>query len=96
MIGPVAEPLCIKHAIYITTQATFNPEHGNSKIEEFAAGTLQLSHPCHNQRVERHVKLMAEPDKSVARFENRDGVIRQRIHSRKIMKRFDTKCQFNC
>ena len=79
-----------------TTEPPLTQNMAMSKIEEFVDAPLQLSHPCHNQHVERHVKLVTEACKSVTGFENRDGVIRQRIHSRKIMKKFDTKCQFNC
>ena len=79
-----------------TTEPPLTQNMAMSKIEEFADAPLQLSHPCHNQHVERHVKLVTEACKSVTGFENHDGVIRQRIHSRKIMKKFDTKCQFNC
>jgi len=67
-----------------------------SQVEEFISTPLQLSHPCHNQQVERHVKLVTEACKSVTGFENRDGIIRQRIRSRQMMKKFDTKCQFDC
>ena len=56
---------------------------------------LRLDHPCHNQAVERHVKLVTEASAAAATFERRDGIIRQRIHSRKLMKCFETKKQFN-
>ena len=55
---------------------------------------LVLKHPCHNQNVERHVKLVTEASSSVCSFERRDGMIRQKIRSRKLMKRFDNKSQF--
>ena len=38
-------------------------------------------HPCHNQRVEHHAKLVTEASASVAGHDNRDGMIRQRIRS---------------
>ena len=79
-----------------TTEPPLTQNMAMSKIEEFADAPLQLSHPCPNQHVERHVKLVTEACKSVTGFKNRDGVIRLRINSRKIMKKFDTKCQFDC
>ena len=67
----------------------------NNEIEELDSRPLKLLHPCHNQAVERHVKLVTEAARKVATFSRRDGLIRQRIRSRKIMKRFDCKNQFN-
>jgi len=55
---------------------------------------LVLKQPCHNQRVERHIKLVTEAAGSVAGFEKRDGMKRQRIRSRQIMKKFHIKLQF--
>ena len=56
--------------------------------------TMQLDHPCHNQCVERHVKTVTEAAAQVEGFERRDGLIRQKIKSRKLLKKFDTKVQF--
>jgi len=56
--------------------------------------SLLLYYPCHNQTVERHVKLFTEASAQVAGFERRDGIIRQKIKSRSLMKKFDTKMQF--
>ena len=42
---------------------------------------LQLDHPCHNQCVERHVKMVTEAAAQVEGFERRDGLIRQKIKS---------------
>jgi len=53
-----------------------------------------LKQPFHNQRVERHIKLVTEAAGSVAGFEKRDGMIRQRILSSQIMKNFHTKHQY--
>ena len=55
----------------------------------------KLNHPCHNQAVERPVKLVTEASASTAGHERCDGMIRQRIQSRKLMKSFETKKQFN-
>ena len=67
----------------------------NNEIGELDSRPLKLLHPCHNQAVERHVKLVTEVARKVATFSRRDGLIRQRNRSRKIMKRFDCKNQFN-
>ena len=48
----------------------------------------------HNQCVERHVKMVTEAAAQVEGFERRDGLIRQKIKSRKLLKKFDTKVQF--
>ena len=64
-------------------------------IEQCRTKPLQLNHPCHNQCVERHVKLVTEAAAQVVGFERRDGLIRQKIKSRKLMKVFDTKMQFS-
>jgi len=34
---------------------------------------LVLQHPCHNQAVERHVKLVTEAASVVTRYKKRDG-----------------------
>ena len=67
-----------------------------SDMEDLKSMPLQISHPCHNQAVERHIQLVSEVSALVTGFENRDGIIRQRIKSRHLMKRFDTKRQFSC
>ena len=64
-------------------------------LEDVLESPLVFKHPCHNQAVERHVKLVTEASASVTTFERRDGLIRQRIRSRKIMKDFETKKQFS-
>ena len=67
----------------------------NKEIEAFQQHKLNLEHPCHNQAVERHIKLVSEASAAVAGFKNRDGLIRQKIRSKKLMKTFNTKKQFN-
>ena len=67
-----------------------------SDMEDLKSMPLQISHPCHNQVVERHIQLVSKVSALVTGFENRDGIIRQRIKSRHLMKRFDTKRQFSC
>ena len=64
-------------------------------LEFLRAERLHLQHPCHNQAVERHIiKLVTEACSAVAGFERRDSLIRQQIRSRKLMKHFNTKIQF--
>ena len=67
----------------------------NKKIEAFQQHKFNLEHPCHNQAVKRHTKLVSEASAAVAGLKNRDGLIRQKIRSRKLMKTFNTKKQFN-
>ena len=66
----------------------------NSEIEDIQTHPLCLKHPCHNQAVERHIKLVTQASSSVAGYERRDGLIRQKIKSRRLMKVFNTKKQF--
>ena len=60
-------------------------------VNNFIIFPLTLNHPCHNQTAESHVKLVTEASAVVSTFEKRDGQIRQKITSRKLMKKFDTK-----
>ena len=65
------------------------------EINELRVQLLKLDHPCHNQAVEQHSKLVTEASASIASFEKSDGMIRLRIQSRKLIKFFETKKQFN-
>ena len=76
------EPTALKHLL-------------NKEIKALQHHKLNLEHPCHNQAVERHIKLVSEASAAVDGFKNRDGLIRQKIRSRKLMKTFSTKGQFN-
>ena len=67
----------------------------DEEINEIRRNPLYLKHPCDNQKVERHIKLVSEASLCVTGYERRDGMIRQRIRSRKLMKKFESKCQFN-
>ena len=62
----------------------------NEEVETFRDNQLKLNHP-----VERHVKLVSEASAAVSGFGSRDGLIRQKIRSRKLMTTFNTKKQFN-
>ena len=66
----------------------------SSEIASIADSPLKLDRPCHNQAVERHVKIVTEESGQVVGYERRDGLIRQKLKSRMIVKKFDTKQQF--
>ena len=51
----------------------------NKEVEAFQQHKLYLEHPCGNQAVERHIKLVSEASAAVAGCNNRDGLIRQKI-----------------
>jgi hypothetical protein len=50
--------------------------------------------PCHTQSVERSVKLVTEACAAVCGAKSRDGFIVNRLESRKLMPKFNTKSQF--
>ena len=76
------EPPALKHLL-------------NKEIKAFQQHKLSWEHPSHNQTVERHIALVSEASAAVAEFKNRDGLIRQKIRLRKLIKTFSTKKQFN-
>ena len=45
------------------------------KLDNFRSEPLLFLHPCHDQDVEHHVKLVTEASKSVSEYNNHDGVI---------------------
>jgi hypothetical protein len=50
--------------------------------------------PCHTQAVERCVKVVTEASVAVCGATARDGFIRSRLESRKLMQSFNTKSQY--
>ena len=46
------------------------------EIQNLRSAPLKISHPCHNQAVECHLKLVAETLSVTAGFASRDGLIR--------------------
>ena len=60
------EPPALKHLL-------------DKEIQAFQQHKLNLEHSCHNQAVERHIKLVSETSAAVARFKNIDGLIRQKM-----------------
>ena len=72
----------------LTRNLSFN------ELKSISEAPLILKHPCHNQNVERHVKMVTEASSSVFTFNRRDGLIRQKVKSRKLIKTFENKGQF--
>ena len=68
--------------------------HRDSEIEVIRKYPLKLNYPCHNQHVERRVKLVTEVSSQVCGIDRRDGLIRQKLVSRQIMKKFHSKHHF--
>lgn len=52
-------------------------------------------YPCHTQAVERCVKLVTEASSAVYGQNARDGFIRVRLESRRIMSQFNTKADYS-
>ena len=65
----------------------------DTSIAQMLTKPLVLQHPCHNQAVERHVKLVTEATSVVTGYEKRDGMLHQKIQSRLLMSKFDSKQQ---
>ena len=80
-LDKITEPPTIRH---------LNEEN----LNQLNSNALKLMHPCNNQPVERHVKLVSEAASQVTSFKRRDGYIRQIIRSRKLLKQLNTKPQF--
>ena len=80
----------------MTTEPPAIKSMNDAAIQRFKLDKLELDHPCHNQAVERHVKLVTKASIRVAGFQRRDGMIIQNIKSRKLMPSFNTEKQFNC
>ncbi|CAH1113005.1 unnamed protein product [Psylliodes chrysocephalus] len=84
----MSEPPILKHV-------------SNEDLEGFVSGQetdpsfLDLSKcPCHTQSTERCVHLVTEASSKVCGEEKRDGFIKSRIESRKLMKSFNSKSEF--
>ena len=52
----------------------------NMEIERIAMQKLVLSHPCQNQAVERHIKIVTEVSASVSGFERHDGSLDKNLN----------------
>lgn len=53
------------------------------------------NYPCHSQSVERMVKVVSDASAAVYGEQRRDGFIRQRVKSRKLMSKINSKKDFN-
>ena len=55
-------------------------------LNQLKSNALKLMHPCHNQAVEQHMKLVSVAALQVTLFGRRNEYIQQKIHSRKWLK----------
>ena len=69
---PVHEPPATKQFSY-------------QEINQLRLRLLKLDHPCHNQAVEQHVKLVTETSASTTSHERHDEMIRQRIQTNEVI-----------
>ena len=67
----------------------------DTEIGERLMKPLSLYQSCHNQTVERHVKSVTEACAQVTGYKRRDELIRQKIKSCNLMRKFDTNEHFN-
>ena len=65
-----------------------------NEIQNLRLIPFSSKHECHSQNVERHIKLVTEASSAVAGHDRRDGLIRNKIRSRKLMKNFECKRSF--
>ena len=66
----------------------------NDELKSVRQKPMFFKQPCHNQAVERHIKLVTQASANVAGFERGYGLICQKINSRSLMKKFEFKNQF--
>jgi len=66
----------------------------DTSIAQMLTKPLVLQHRCHNQAVERRIKLVTEAASVVTGCEKQDGMIHQKIQSRLLMSKFDSKQRF--
>ena len=66
----------------------------NDKLNSVQQKPMFFKQPCHNQVVERHVKLVTKASATEAGFKRRVGLICQMINSRSLIKKFEFKMQF--
>ena len=66
----------------------------DAELEALKCHPLAMKHPCHNQDVKQHIKLVTEASMPSANHENRDDLIKQQIHSRKLLNCFESQYQF--
>ena len=78
----------------LLTEPPITMPYSDNKIRGFKSQKLILKYPNNNQAVERHVKVVSESAAKVVGETNRDGLVRQKLKSRRLMKCFDTKNQY--
>jgi hypothetical protein len=83
---PRLEPVLTKHIPTVQILAWL------SSVEDIVIDIEPF--PCHNQSVERVIKIVTESASKVYGHENRDGYIRVQLERRKLMPHFDTKSEF--
>ena len=69
--------------------------YSNDCIRSLERIPLKFDFECHSQNIERHVKIVTEAAGAVCGHDRRDGHIRNKIKSRKLMKSFASKKYFN-
>ena len=77
----INEPPAIKHT-------------RDENLAKIRQTSLKLQHPCHNQAVERHIKVIIEASAAVSTFKRRNGLIRQKLKSQKLIKNINSKCDY--
>ena len=65
-----------------------------NEIQNLRLNPFSSKHECHSQNVERHIKSVTEASSAVAGHDRRDGLIRNKIRSRKLMNSFESKRSF--
>ena len=81
---------------WTSTRAIFEPpltKHlTNDELQKCIDVPLEVPfYPCHTQAVERAVKMVTEASASVIGEEERDGLIRQKVKSRSIIPKIESK-----
>ena len=67
----------------------------NDFIKSLEKIPLKLEFECHSQNIEKHVKTVTEAAGAVCGHHRRDGHIRNKIKSQKLMKSYTSKKYFN-
>ena len=80
----------------VLTEPPVLARYKDEEVGSFRDQKLVLKHPCNNQAVERHVKVVSEASSKVVGPDRRDGLIRQKLKSRRLMKCFNTKSDYSC
>ena len=94
----INEKAKVYHKLININHATTDPpllrNMSNVDIENITKDQLKLKHPYHNQGVERTIKVISDASARVVGKERRDGVIRQTVKSRKLIKSYNKKSDY--